>query len=191
MSNSWNDLANERATRQQPSRRAVKNDCNGLERAPLLEHWRSSLERLVRFFDELGYAPDLRGIGLVTTEAVGFVGAFFLIRGDLPPEAEPYRVFSPVEWSRSTEEPFADLNGYLAAAAPPPHESDADYEARVRRVFDTCAEAIEASGIRDRFGPDLYLTFTGVDLNDVLEDAEARFVERVNSSKLHSEWREH
>jgi hypothetical protein len=141
---------------------------------------RSSVERLCAAVEARGRASDLLAIGFVTSDAARSLAAFLRFAGDLPLQAEAYKLLSPVEWSHSDDQSFEELNRYLAAVRASREESDADYRIRVRRLVDACADGVEALGLRQRFGDDLFLTFCGVDPNETLEAEERRFVQRLN-----------
>ncbi len=152
------------------------------------EQLRASIERLCKVIDASGRAEELLGIGFVTTDDLLAIGASLRFDGDLPADAENYELFSPVEWSRSEERSFEELNQYLELTRPPDSESDANYERRVRDVFELCASVVEQLDLRNRYGASLFLTFAGVDPNSVLAAEEKRFVARLNPSKVFEEW---
>ncbi len=148
----------------------------------------SSIEQLCKAIDTSGRADKLAAIGLITTDDVLTIGSFLRFEGDLPGDAEPYQLLSPVEWTRSEEHAFDNLNQYLASTRPPAGESDEKYRKRVHNIFETCAVVLEQLDLRRRYGSALFLTFTGVDPNPVLEAEEKLFVNRLNSSGVFEEW---
>ena len=129
----------------------------------------------------------LQGIGLVTANDLPGVSAFFLIEGDLSDDSELYQRYSPVEWLNAEGDCFENLNEELVKYCSIRRGSD--YETLVRDLFDLGADAMNKVDLRKRFGKGLYLTFASVDPSDFLLVEEARFVQKMNSSEIFSEWK--
>ncbi|MCP3999025.1 MAG: DUF4303 domain-containing protein [bacterium] len=161
-----------------------KRDVSGVTH----DRFRASVEQLCEVIDASGRAEELSGIGFVTTDDLLAIVASLRFDGDLPTDAEPYQLLSPVEWPRSEERSFDEFNQHLELTRPPVSESDAEYERRVRDMFELCASVVEQLDLRNRYGASLFLAFAGVDPNSVLEVEEKRFVARLNPSKVFKEW---
>ena len=153
----------------------------------LAEHVVHSIEQLCETMAK-DSAKTLLAIGFVTTDDVSKIGAKILFDGDLPISAETYRKLSPVEWIHSDEDAFVGLNRFFESTVSLANENEDNYKQRVRNVFDEFASALEFMDLRKQFGDSLYLTFSGVDPNDVLESEEKRFVKSMNSASVFDQW---
>lgn len=131
---------------------------------------------------------ELLAIGLITTDNVQFVCAKILFAGDLPADAEPYQLLSPVEWVNSEEAAFTRLNHFLATEYDINNESDSECQLRVRSIFDTFANAFVDADLTKRFGTSLYVTFAGVDPGPHLVNEERRFVRQLNPPHVFDQW---
>ncbi len=148
----------------------------------------TAIGRMCEALDESGKQTALRAIGFTTSDDLAVVGAFLLFDGDLPEDAERYMTLSPVEWTYSDEASFADVAN-LVESGRNATESEEDYEARIRDIFEACADATEALELRQRYANLEYVTFASVDPSPFFVEQEGRFVRRLNSYELWQAWR--
>lgn len=149
----------------------------------------AAIDRMCEKIDSEGHSKQLAAIGFATCDGVNQVGAYLLLDGDLPSSAERYQKLSPVEWSRSHETSFSELNNHLNRMfRDAGNESEAKYSTRIKDIFESCAEAIEKIELRKRYRESLYLTFCGVDPNHILVTEEKEFVRRFNNPQVYDEW---
>ncbi len=158
------------------------------ESGAIYEQLQAAIEQLCEVIDASGHAEKLAGVGFVTTDDLLAIGVSLRFDGDLSEDAETYELYSPVEWPRSEEQSFDELNQHLKLTRPPDSESEAAYDKRVRYMFELCASVVEQLDLRNRYGASLFLTFAGVDPNPVLEAEEKRFVARLNPPEVFEEW---
>ena len=130
----------------------------------------------------------LKGIGLVTTDDLAGIAAFFNITGDFPDDYDAYLEYSPVEWKNSESSCFDNFNQELYKYCS--NYSLGSHEDLVREVFDFALEAMSNFNLRDRFGNELYLTFSGTDPSDLLVQEESKFVSAMNSEATYTIWKE-
>jgi hypothetical protein len=161
-----------------------------IEKHKLKQHVRQAVESLRLAINDRKGREEVLGIGFTTSDEVLSIGAFLLFSGDLPNDAELYQKLSPVEWSRSEEESFSALNNYLTSVSTLKGEDESDYRKRVRSVYDAFISILTDIDLREEYGSSLYLTFAGVDPNDILLEEEGRFVELLNPSHLYEQWSE-
>lgn len=148
-----------------------------------------SIRELCGVLDKSGRANELRAIGFVTTDDLVGFGAFLLFDGDLPEDAERYQKLSPVEWRFSEQRSFSAVNQVLDTALTK-QESDEEFSARIRCVFETCADVVEALELRRRYPNLEFITLAGTDPSQELVDAEEEFVRRLNTCETWQAWRE-
>ena len=147
----------------------------------------NAIQALCTKLSEHGF-KQLLAIGFVTTDDVQIVGAKLLFEGDLPDDAELYQKLSPVEWEFSEEEAFTKLNLFLSSQKKQMPETESSYKDWVSNIFNSFATTLKNLEVRKKFGQSLFLTFAGVDPNDILEEEEKLFVETMNSKVVFEQW---
>ena len=132
-------------------------------------------------------SKELLGIGFVTSDDLSGIAAYYRFEDDLPKNHDLYDKYSPVEWKRSEGDCFHKLNEELKSICK--LRLSSDYETLVREIYDGCINSINKLKLRKKYGEYLYLTFTSTDPSEFMLEEEQRFVKRMNTSKLYSEWK--